>query len=276
MVYALSCRYSQRAFLYAVPIGGLAGLVGLGGGEFRLPVLTQVIGFSSRAAIPLNLLISLAALSFALATRSHAIPVSDVIAHWPEVAGLTLGGTVSAILGARVVLALSERRLTMVTAMLIAAGLAVARRSGYPVRKRSVRYRRVAYSSPRGAVGRSWRRCRKQYARCSGRRVAHSGSHVSVRCRHQGRRQRQPSYLAGDCSHRRVALSSGGRPADDRRPEANCHFHERGLANRCSFGWHGGGRGACHISQGCVGSGAHLCCDQDCRAHRWVNRLRAC
>jgi uncharacterized protein len=121
MLYALSCRYSQRAFLYAVPIGGLAGLVGLGGGEFRLPVLTQVIGFSPRAAIPLNLLISLAALSFALATRSHAVPVSGVIAHWPEVTGLTLGGTVSAIFGARVVLALSERRLTMVTATLIAA-----------------------------------------------------------------------------------------------------------------------------------------------------------
>ncbi len=71
-------------------------------------MLTQVIGFSSRAAIPLNLLISLATLSFALATRSHAVPVSGVIAHWPEVAGLTLGGIVSVTFGARVVLALSD------------------------------------------------------------------------------------------------------------------------------------------------------------------------
>jgi uncharacterized protein len=121
VLYALSCRYSQRAFLYAVPIGGLAGLVGLGGGEFRLPVLTHVIGFSSRAAIPLNLVISLATLSFAFATRSHAVPLSGVIAHWPEVAGLALGGIVSATFGARVVLALSERRLTVMTATFLAA-----------------------------------------------------------------------------------------------------------------------------------------------------------
>jgi uncharacterized membrane protein YfcA len=90
MLYTLSCRYSQRSFLYAVPIGGLAGLIGLGGGEFRLPVLTQVIGFPAWAAIPLNLLISLATLSFALVTRNHSIPMSGVIAHLPEVAGLTL------------------------------------------------------------------------------------------------------------------------------------------------------------------------------------------
>ena len=51
----LYCRYFQRAFLWSVPIGGLAGLIGLGGGEFRLPVLTQLIGFPARAAIPLNL-----------------------------------------------------------------------------------------------------------------------------------------------------------------------------------------------------------------------------
>jgi hypothetical protein len=38
MLHTLSCRYSRRSFLYAVPIGGLAGLIGLGGGEFRLPV----------------------------------------------------------------------------------------------------------------------------------------------------------------------------------------------------------------------------------------------
>ncbi len=121
MRYTLSCRYSQGAFLFAVPIGGLAGLIGLGGGEFRLPVLTQVIGFPARAAIPLNLLISLATLSFALATRNHAIPLSGVIAHWPEVAGLTLGGVISAIFGARLLLRMSERRLTMLMAALLAA-----------------------------------------------------------------------------------------------------------------------------------------------------------
>lgn len=121
MLHTLSCRYSQRAFLYAVPIGGLAGLIGLGGGEFRLPVLTHVIGFPARAAIPLNLLISFATLSFALATRNHAVPVSGVITHLPEVGGLTLGGVISAIFGARLVLRMSDRRLTILMATLLTA-----------------------------------------------------------------------------------------------------------------------------------------------------------
>lgn len=121
MRYAITCRYSQGAFLFAVPIGGLAGLIGLGGGEFRLPVLTQVIGFPARQAIPLNLLISLATLAFALVTRNHAIPMSGVIAHWPEVTGLIVGGVASAILGARALLRMSDRRLTLLMGALLAA-----------------------------------------------------------------------------------------------------------------------------------------------------------
>ncbi|HXF66468.1 MAG TPA: sulfite exporter TauE/SafE family protein [Burkholderiales bacterium] len=121
MRYAITCRYSQGAFLLAVPIGGLAGLIGLGGGEFRLPVLTQAIGFRAREAIPLNLLISFATLAFALVTRNYAIPLSSVIAHGAEVAGLTIGGVASAVLGSRLLLRMSDRRLTMLMGALLAA-----------------------------------------------------------------------------------------------------------------------------------------------------------
>jgi hypothetical protein len=39
MIRAVGCPYFRRAFGWCVPIGGLGGLIGLGGGEFRLPVL---------------------------------------------------------------------------------------------------------------------------------------------------------------------------------------------------------------------------------------------
>ncbi|HKA41371.1 MAG TPA: TSUP family transporter [Burkholderiales bacterium] len=120
-MHLLSCRYFQRAFLWAVPIGGLAGLVGLGGGEFRLPVLTQAIGFPARAAIPLNLLVSLVTLSFALVVRNHSVPVSSVIPHLPEMAGLAVGGILSAAYGARLVTRLGDRHLTLSMAALLAA-----------------------------------------------------------------------------------------------------------------------------------------------------------
>jgi uncharacterized membrane protein YfcA len=51
--------YFQKAFGWCVPIGGLAGLVGLGDGEFRLPVLIYVVGYPARTAVPLNLAVSL-------------------------------------------------------------------------------------------------------------------------------------------------------------------------------------------------------------------------
>src|ERR1700674_2529773 len=59
MVSALGCPYFRRAFGWCVPIGGLGGLIGLGGGEFRLPVLMCAIGFDARSSVPLNLLTSL-------------------------------------------------------------------------------------------------------------------------------------------------------------------------------------------------------------------------
>ena len=74
MVRAVACPYFGRAFGWCVPIGGLGGLIGVGGGEFRLPVLMHGIGFNARSAVPLNLLTSLVTLTFALAIRSGADP----------------------------------------------------------------------------------------------------------------------------------------------------------------------------------------------------------
>lgn len=119
MLHTLSCRYFQRALLWSVPIGGLAGLVGLGGGEFRLPVLTQVLGFGARTAIPLNLLISLATLAAALVARGYAVPLPGIGALWPELVGLALGGTLAAAYGSRLVLRLQERRLAAAVAALL-------------------------------------------------------------------------------------------------------------------------------------------------------------
>ena len=121
MFQLLRCRYSQISFGFAVPIGGLAGLIGLGGGEFRLPVLTHVLGFPPKSAIPLNLMISLATLAAAVVTRNHAVSVGTVVAHLPEVLGLTVGGMVSAIYGVHVVSRLSNRRLLSAMAALLAA-----------------------------------------------------------------------------------------------------------------------------------------------------------
>ena len=93
----LICPFFRRAFGWCVPIGGLAGFVGLGGAEFRLPVLMHGIGFETKSAVLLNLTVSLVTLPFAMISRSGAVSLVAVVPHLPEVAGLALGGMASAV-----------------------------------------------------------------------------------------------------------------------------------------------------------------------------------
>src|SRR5438874_6815990 len=103
MFRAVACPYFRRAFGWCVPIGGLRGLIGLGGGEFRLPVLMYGIGFDARSAVPLNFLTRLVTLTFALAIRSGAVSLAAVLLHLTEMLGLLAGGMVSAFYGVALV-----------------------------------------------------------------------------------------------------------------------------------------------------------------------------
>lgn len=139
MRLALGCPYFRKAFGYCVPIGGLGGLVGLGGGEFRLPVLMHAIGFDAKPAIPLNLMVSFITLSFALATRWHAAPLAAAVPHLPEIAGLAFGGTVSAFHGTRLVRLMSDRRLvTLIAALLGAIGILLLLEAAFHFQNASV------------------------------------------------------------------------------------------------------------------------------------------
>src|SRR6266702_1784301 len=97
MQRTLSCPFFRKAFGWCVPIGGLAGLIGLGGGEFRFPVLMHGIGFYAKSAVPLNLMISLVTLTFAMIGRSGAVSLAAIVPHFPEVIGLAVGGMASAV-----------------------------------------------------------------------------------------------------------------------------------------------------------------------------------
>jgi uncharacterized membrane protein YfcA len=116
----VNCPYFRRAFGWSVPIGGLAGLIGLGGGEFRLPVLMQGVGFDAKSAVPLNLMVSAVTVGFAIVSRSWSISPTSIIPYLPEVIGLALGGIMSASYGTRLVAALKTERLAQLIACLLA------------------------------------------------------------------------------------------------------------------------------------------------------------
>lgn len=62
-------REPGLAFGLGAPGGALGGLIGLGGAEFRLPLLVAVMRYPARRAVPLNLAVSLFTVAAAAVTR---------------------------------------------------------------------------------------------------------------------------------------------------------------------------------------------------------------
>ena len=85
----------RLALMYGAPIRPLGGLIGLGGAEFRLPVLAGVFGYGARRAVALNLAISLITVVSALLIRSGTLSLSPLLALLPLILAM-IAGSVSA------------------------------------------------------------------------------------------------------------------------------------------------------------------------------------
>lgn len=81
-------------------MGLLGGLVGLGGAEFRLPLLLGLFGFVALAAVIVNKAMSLAVVLAALPARLSAVPLSAVAHEWGPVVNLLAGSLIGAWVGA--------------------------------------------------------------------------------------------------------------------------------------------------------------------------------
>jgi uncharacterized protein len=88
------------AFIGGACIGTLGGLIGLGGAEFRLPLLIGLFGFAVLSAVILNKAMSLIVVASALLFRTKAVPFDEVLAHWSVVVNLLAGSLLGAWLGA--------------------------------------------------------------------------------------------------------------------------------------------------------------------------------
>jgi uncharacterized membrane protein YfcA len=119
-------RGAVKAFGFAVPIAVLGGLIGLGGAEFRLPVLAGSLGYATRQAVPLNLAVSLVTVIASLAIRSQTLSLSAVALFTPAVLALIAGAVVAAIAGTALFSRLSDARLErMILVLLLAIGVAL-------------------------------------------------------------------------------------------------------------------------------------------------------
>lgn len=75
-------------------------MIGLGGAEFRLPLLISLFGFLALQGVILNKAMSLVVVITALPARLAAVPASDLLPHWTIVANLLGGSLLGAWAGA--------------------------------------------------------------------------------------------------------------------------------------------------------------------------------
>src|SRR5215210_7050463 len=119
-------RSPVAALLYGAPIGLLGGLIGLGGAEFRLPVLAGVFGYAARRAVALNLAISLVTVVSALLLRGGTLSLAPLLGLLPVVAGMIVGAVSAAYVGTALVHRVSERLLErIILVFLVVIGTAL-------------------------------------------------------------------------------------------------------------------------------------------------------
>ena len=107
-------------------VGLLGGMIGLGGAEFRLPLLIGLFGFLALQAVILNKAMSLLVVATALPARLIAVPLDQITPHWPIIVNLLAGSLLGAYIGATWATRMASRTLYRVLAgllILIAAAL---------------------------------------------------------------------------------------------------------------------------------------------------------
>src|SRR5215210_4314868 len=104
-------RSPVAALMYGAPIGLLGGLIGLGGAEFRLPVLAGVFGYKARRAVALNLAISLITVVSSLLIRSGTLSLAPLLALLPLILAMIVGSVSAAYVGTALVHRVSEHLL---------------------------------------------------------------------------------------------------------------------------------------------------------------------
>jgi uncharacterized membrane protein YfcA len=114
-------RRQTEGFFAAGAVALLAGLIGLGGAEFRLPILKGWFRLPSLKAVIFNKATSLVVVAFALLFRSHEIPFGALADHTGIILNLLGGSLIGAWISAGAAMRISEEMLDRIIMMLLLA-----------------------------------------------------------------------------------------------------------------------------------------------------------
>lgn len=111
----------KASFIAGAGIGSLGGLVGLGGAEFRLPLLVGYFGFATITAVIINKLVSLFVVVFSIFFRSVVIGFDELLPHAFTVVNILLGSLVGAYFAADYACKISQRFLNKIILVILVA-----------------------------------------------------------------------------------------------------------------------------------------------------------
>lgn len=112
-------RSRLAAFGGGAVIGALGGLIGLGGAEFRLPLLIGSFRFAALEAVILNKAMSLVVVAAALVFRTRIISIETVASHWDIILNILAGSMAGAWFGAGWAMRLKSEGLYRIIAVLL-------------------------------------------------------------------------------------------------------------------------------------------------------------
>lgn len=110
---------SIYVFGSGLAVGTLGGLVGLGGAEFRLPLLIGLFRFGALPAVILNKATSLVVVAASLLFRAGSIPLPSVLERWDVIVTLLAGSLLGAWCGAGWATRIKSRTLYRILAALL-------------------------------------------------------------------------------------------------------------------------------------------------------------
>lgn len=118
-------RSAPKAVGAGAIVGALGGLIGLGGAEFRLPMLIGAFGFGALEAVIVNKAMSLIVVATALPFRAWTVPFAELAGHWPIILNLLAGSLIGAWFGAGWATRLASRTLFRTIAVMLVAIAAI-------------------------------------------------------------------------------------------------------------------------------------------------------
>nr|WP_237073096.1 sulfite exporter TauE/SafE family protein [Prosthecochloris sp. CIB 2401] len=116
-------HHDMNRFFQGFGAGGavatLAGLIGLGGAEFRLPILKGLFQLDTLKAVILNKATSLIVVFFALMFRSYEIPFEEIWEYKSIIFNLLLGSLAGAWIAAGIAMKIKEQTLDRIVLVLL-------------------------------------------------------------------------------------------------------------------------------------------------------------